>query len=102
VADERGHVLAYDPRTGASVWKQDKLHARSLSRPAVVKGHVVVADHEGFLHWLSADDGHFVSRYRLGEDPIEAAPRGDGDVVYVADQEGRLAALRLARTDSRP
>lgn len=96
VSDERGHVLAFDPRTGASVWKQDKLSGRRLSRPAPLGDHIVVADYEGFLHWLSAEDGHFVARHRAGSDPIAVAPVSEGKVVYIADQEGRLAALRAA------
>lgn len=95
VSDEQGHVMALDQKNGASVWKQDKLRARGLSRPAVVDGYVTVADYEGYVHWLSADDGHFVARYHVGSGAIQAPPAVAGEILYVANQGGLLAALRL-------
>jgi outer membrane protein assembly factor BamB len=95
VSDEHGHVVALDQQNGASVWKQDKLRARVLSRPTVVDGHVAVSDYEGYVHWLSADDGHFVARYRVASDPIQAPPAVAGEILYVANQGGLLAALQL-------
>lgn len=95
VSDEHGHVIALDQQNGASVWKQDKLRARGLSRPALVDGYVAVADHEGYVHWMSVDDGHFVARYHVGSGAIQAPPAAAGEILYVANQGGLLAALRL-------
>ena len=62
VVDDTGAVLALDKRSGASVWKQDKLRYRQLTAPVVFDGRVVVGDGFGYLHVLSADDGALVGR----------------------------------------
>jgi outer membrane protein assembly factor BamB len=93
VTDENGNVLAFDLRTGASVWKQDKLHGRMLNAPTVVDDCVVVGDYEGYLHWLSRDDGHMVARSRVGSKAIRAQAISAGHVVFAANTDGSLAAL---------
>ncbi len=95
VSDEHGNVTALDLSTGTRVWQQKGLHGRWLSAPAVIGNTVAVGDFEGYVHWLSADDGHFVARYRLGSDAILSAPVAGIDTLYVADQGGEVAALRL-------
>jgi outer membrane protein assembly factor BamB len=95
VSDAQGQVIALDQQNGATVWKQDKLRARGLSRPSVVGSQVSVADQEGYVHWLSADDGHFVARYRVSSSPIQAPAVVAGENLCVASQSGQLAALRL-------
>lgn len=95
LTDEKGNVLAFDQATGASVWKQDKLHGRNLSAPVYFNGYVVVGDYQGYLHWLSADDGRFVSRSRVGSDAIASRLLAGPAAVYVLNQGGTLAALQL-------
>ncbi|MCC6202552.1 MAG: outer membrane protein assembly factor BamB [Gammaproteobacteria bacterium] len=95
VTEQTGHVWALDRETGASLWKQDALTARQVSQPAVLGGYVVVADLEGFLHWLAADDGRFVARSRVGDDRIIAPPQVFGERVVVYGSTGRIAALGL-------
>jgi outer membrane protein assembly factor BamB len=95
LTDESGGVLALDMNSGASVWKQDQLHGRSLSAPLVTGDYLAVGDFEGYVHWLARDDGHFVARYRPSHDAVLAPLLGEGDTVFVYSQSGELAALRL-------
>ncbi len=95
VADASGVVIAFDRQSGASVWKQDVLKGRSLNAPAVVNGHVAVADFEGYVHWFSAEDGHPVARHRVGSGPILAQAETGEDRLFIIGQNGKLAALRL-------
>jgi len=97
LTDDHGNVLAFDQRTGASVWKQEQLHARQLSAPRYVDGLVVVGDLEGYLHWLSSDDGHFVARFRIGHSAIRSPALVNGDSLYVSNQSGNLVALHLEK-----
>ncbi|MBI3574143.1 MAG: outer membrane protein assembly factor BamB [Gammaproteobacteria bacterium] len=94
LSDEKGHVLALDQTTGASVWKQDKLRGRGLSAPAYINGYVVVGDYQGYLHWLSAEDGRFVARHRVGSDAVTARAIPGVQALYVLNQGGSLAALQ--------
>jgi outer membrane protein assembly factor BamB len=94
LSDEKGHVLALDQASGASVWKQDKLRGRRLSAPAYLNGYVVVGDYQGYLHWLSAEDGRFVARHRVGSDAVMARALPGAQTLYAMDQGGKLAALQ--------
>lgn len=95
LTDDKGLVLAFDQATGASVWKQDKLRGRILSAPTYMNGYVVVGDYQGYLHWLSAEDGHFVARYRVGSDAVTARSIAGVQMLYATGQGGALAALQL-------
>jgi outer membrane protein assembly factor BamB len=94
LTDEQGHLLALDLRSGASVWRQERLRGRRPSAPLVAGEYVVVGDYEGYVHWLARDDGRFVARARVGGHPIRVRPQADADAVYVANEDGVLAALR--------
>lgn len=97
LTDDRGNVLAFDQRTGASVWKQEQLRARQLNAPRYVDGLVAVGDFEGYVHWLSSDDGHFVARHRVGSSAVRSQALAGRDMLYVSNQSGDLAALRLEK-----
>ncbi len=87
VTDDQDAVSALDVATGASLWKQDRLAKRGVSRPLVVGGYVVVADHEGYVHWLQKDDGAFAARVRPDSSGV-GAMRGLGSGVVVQTRSG--------------
>lgn len=97
LTDDRSNVMALDQRTGASVWKQEQLRARRLNAPRYVDGLVAVGDFEGYVHWLSSDDGHFVARYRVSHSAVQSPTLASHDTLYVSSQSGALAALRLEK-----
>ena len=94
VTDEDGNVWALDRRSGTALWKQDKLHARKVTGPAVYGNLVVVGDFEGYLHWMNSRDGSFVARTKIGSKQIDQAPETVGDIVYVSSVDGTLTAVR--------
>jgi len=96
LSDDQSLVWAVDSRDGAALWKQDALRGRKLSAPAAVGGWVVVGDFEGYLHWLSPQDGRLVGRTRVGSAPIGAQPKAVDGTLYVLGDDGDLAALRVA------
>lgn len=98
VTDDQSHVWALDRRDGGTLWKQDKLQSRSVTAPAVQGDYVVVGDFEGYLHWMSHEDGSFVARQRIDDDGIIAAPVAAADnTLYVNGKGGKLAALRTGK-----
>jgi outer membrane protein assembly factor BamB len=94
VSDDTDAVLALDRRSGGTLWKQAELTGRRLSAPAATRDHVVVGDFEGYLHWLSKDDGKIVGRIRATSKAIVAPPLAAGDTVFVQGQSGTLGAFR--------
>jgi outer membrane protein assembly factor BamB len=94
VTDSADHVWSLDATNGATLWQQKKLHARKLSAPAMVGEYIVVGDYDGYVHWLSQEDGRQLARIRVGGDAIRLKPTVINDTVYVLDEGGTLSALR--------
>ena len=94
--DDDSEVWAFDAASGADMWKQSALKYRWLSAPAVQDTYAVVGDVEGWVHWLDLSDGKLAARMHLSRDAIRARPLVVGDMVYVEDEKGHLAAYRLA------
>lgn len=94
VTDEHSQVWALDRASGSSAWKQDKLRGRMLTAPVVLGSSVVVGDFEGYLHWLSKDNGAFQTRLRVDSSGILAPGVVAGDTLYVASRRGEVEALR--------
>ena len=93
LTDDQDTVWALDRRSGATYWKQDALSARQVSAPVVVGDYLVVADFEGYLHWLSRDDGSFVARSRPIKDSIGSPLKVLNERLYVFSDDGRLVVL---------
>lgn len=66
-SDDNGHIWALDRLNGATIWKQEKLAYRKLTRPTIIGDYLAVGDFEGYVHLLSRYDGHFIARYQLGQ-----------------------------------
>jgi outer membrane protein assembly factor BamB len=96
VTDADGRVWGLDLQGGAALWKQEKLLRRRLTAPAVLGSHVLIGDLEGYVHWLSYDDGAQEARVRVSSSPISTPPLVMGDVAYVYADDGTLAALTTA------
>lgn len=93
LTDARGAVMAIDKRSGKSLWTQEALLHRGVTGPALADGMVVVGDREGYLHWLSAEDGRLLARLRPVSGALTGAPRTDGERLYVQGRDGKLVAV---------
>ncbi|MEN8131222.1 MAG: outer membrane protein assembly factor BamB [Pseudomonadota bacterium] len=96
VTDEDDQVWALDRRTGASLWKQEKLKYRKLTSPAAIQDFIVVGDFEGYVHWLAKSDGHLVARTPIGSDGILTTPKVVESRAYVLGKGGDFVVLDIA------
>lgn len=120
ISDADGQLWAMDRFNGATLWKQDQLLHRSLSRPAFQGRYLVVGDFNGYLHWMAREDGRLLARTKLGysvfddeaqegeawyrEDDrvfskmrnILAAPVVRGDIAIAITRAGMLSAYRVS------
>lgn len=97
VTDADSKLWALSRDNGASVWKQENLHNRALTAPALFGDYVAVGDFEGYLHLLSTYDGHIAGRVRVDRKGIAARPVVIDDVLYVYGKSGELAAYKLKK-----
>ena len=94
ISDSNSHVWAFSAKTGHVLWQQKKLFGRYLTGPAVIGDALVVCDAEGYCHFLSFQDGHFVARLRADDKGVIANPVVLNNLVYVYGNSGRLVAYR--------
>jgi outer membrane protein assembly factor BamB len=94
VTDDKDAVTAYDKTSGRAGWRQDKLARRQVTAPLALGAWVVVADSEGFVHVLSADDGSFVARAKV-DSSVRTAPVDIGPGFAVQTAKGTVVAFRL-------
>lgn len=92
-ADEKGIVSALTRDGGASVWRNVQLGFRRLSTPFSFERAVVVADGQGFIHFLSREDGAFLARVQADKSAVIAAPVLAGANLLFQTQSGTVVAL---------
>jgi outer membrane protein assembly factor BamB len=96
VTDDRNAVQALDKRTGASIWRQDKLAGRNVSGPLALGRHVVVGDLEGYVHLISREDGSFAARIETDGSAISAPPLAlDATSFLVQTRDGGIFAITV-------
>ena len=90
--DSDSVIWALDRSSGEVLWKQEALEHRKVTAPVLYQGNLVVGDFEGYLHWLSVEDGHFLARAKTGKTAILVSPVVNDDKLYVYNSKGSLSA----------
>jgi outer membrane protein assembly factor BamB len=94
VTDDQNAVLALDRGNGASLWKQDRLFGRGVSAPLALGRYVIVGDFEGYVHFLSREDGSFAARIATDGSPVIAPPVAlDMTSIVVQTRNGGVFAI---------
>ena len=93
--DAEDKVYAFSNVRGQSVWRNDKMTYRNLTTPVPYRSSVALGDEQGFVHFLSHDDGSFVARSETDGSPISATPIVAADRLIVQTRSGSLQAFTL-------
>jgi outer membrane protein assembly factor BamB len=94
VTDDKDAVTVYDKSSGRAGWRQEQLARRQVTAPLALGAWIVVADGEGYVHVLSAEDGRFVARARV-DGAVRTAPVDIGPGFAVQTAKGSVVAFRL-------
>ncbi len=89
-------VVALRRRDGTEIWRQDQLLRRGLTAPALAGDALVVADFDGYMHWLDAATGRLLGRAKAGGGRISNAPVDAGALTLVQTDSGEVQAWRAA------
>jgi outer membrane protein assembly factor BamB len=92
--DRDDAVWLVDRRNGSTLWRDDRLARRSVTRPVFISDYLVSADGAGYLHWHDVDSGEFAARVRASRSAPADAPLVVGNVLYLLDEDGTLSAWR--------
>jgi outer membrane protein assembly factor BamB len=96
ITDDKNAIVALDKSSGGSLWKQDKLFGRGVSAPLAFGRFVVVADFEGYVHFLSREDGSFAARIATDGSAIGAPPLAlDSNSILVQTRNGGVFAISV-------
>lgn len=90
VSDDKSIVYAVALSTGATVWRQDKLSERQVTRPISLGKYVVVADVQGYVHYLDSADGSIVARGSTDSSGVRSTPVRDGPGVVLQTTDGSV------------
>ncbi len=89
----RSHIIAVRNSSDEIAWENTSLDLREVTAPKTINNYVAVGDFEGYIHFLSQIDGHFVSRVKVDGDGIRSNLLSDGNILYVFGNSGKLSAL---------
>jgi outer membrane protein assembly factor BamB len=95
LTDEFSNVWAIDKRSGATLWKQPALRMRMITAPAVIDRYVVVADYQGYLHWMDKYEGSFVARVQSDDEGVLATPLVIDEHVVMLGKSGELTSWKV-------
>ncbi len=90
---ENSHFSALNRTNGVIIWTQKDLYRRQLTAPAVFEKWAVIADFEGYLHWVNSADGKVVSREEIDSSGIAATPLVIDDKIILLSRDGTLTAV---------
>ena len=93
ISGDMSHIWSIDRRTGTAFWKQEELHERKITAPQIIGDKIVVADFEGYVHWLDKTDGIIRGRVRPSESRIITQPLKWQNRVIIHDINGQLFAV---------
>ena len=99
LSSDNSHIWSIDRRTGSAFWKQEALQARKITAPLIIGDNLVVADLEGYVHWLDKSDGTLRGRVKPTNSRYIAQPLEWNNKIVVIDSEGILSSLYLKKSN---
>jgi outer membrane protein assembly factor BamB len=87
-------LVAWRRLDGERAWTAEQLRYRQLSTPVVIGQSVVVGDGNGWLHFLSRENGAPLTRVSTDGSPIMVAPALVGNTLVVVTRNGGIFGFR--------
>ncbi len=94
-SDVTDHVYAFNAADGQSTWKQAALSYRGISAPVTFGNFVVVADYQGYVHFMAQSDGRMVARKKVDGKGVRSNMVAKGDKLYIYGNSGKLVAVSV-------
>ena len=88
--------MALNRKNGSVIWRQPALRYRAVTQPAVSPDGIIVADYQGYVHWLNKRTGAFEARVETGGVRVSNPPVVIGTEVVVINDVGQITAFRVS------
>lgn len=96
VSHAMGSVYALDYTNGKTYWRQAALKNRQLTAPMPMGSMVAVGDLEGYVHFLSREDGAVTSRIKTGSDAVmPQLALVNSNTVLAQTRDGGIYAIQI-------
>ena len=97
VSHALGSVYSLDYETGKTFWRQAGLVNRRLTAPLSMGSVVALGDLEGYIHFLTRDDGSFAARIKLDSNAVMSLIPGTTSSQLIAEtRDGGIYAISIA------
>ena len=93
-AEGDGRVTAWRRSDGERSWTSERLKYRGLSAPLSIGRSVAVGDAQGYVHFLSREDGSPMGRMPTDGSAIATAPVLVGNTLVVVTRNGGVFGFR--------
>jgi outer membrane protein assembly factor BamB len=102
VSHTLGAVYSLDYETGKTFWRQGALANRRLTAPLPMGNLIAVGDLEGYVHFLTRDEGKFAARIKLDSNPVMSLVSGSSTTQLIAEtRDGGLYAISVAENGAK-
>ncbi len=96
VSHTLGAVYSLDYTTGKTFWRQGALANRRLTAPLPMGNVIAVGDLEGYVHFLTRDEGNFAARIKLDSNAVMSLVPGSTSTQLIAEtRDGGLYAISV-------
>ena len=100
VSHTLGAVYSLDYETGKTYWRQGALANRRLTAPLPMGNVIAVGDLEGYLHFLTREEGKFAARIKLDSNPVMSLIAGTRSNQLIAEtRDGGLYAISVTESN---
>lgn len=103
VSHTLGAVYSLDYTSGKTFWRQGALANRRLTAPLPMGGVIAVGDLEGYVHFLTREEGKFAARIKLDSNPVMSLIVGTKSNQLIAEtRDGGLYAISVSENNVKP
>ena len=103
VSHALGSIYSLDYETGKTFWRQAGLLNRRLTAPLPMGSVLAVGDLEGYVHFLTRDEGNFAARIKLDSNAVMSLIAGASGKQLIAEtRDGGLYAISIAEIGDAP
>ena len=96
VSHTLGSVYSLDYTSGKTFWRQGALSNRRLTAPLPMGSLIAVGDLEGYVHFLSRDDGNFSARIKVDDNAVMSLIPGSNSSQLIAEtRDGGIYAISV-------
>lgn len=96
VSHTLGSVYSLDYTSGKTFWRQGALSNRRLTAPLPMGSLIAIGDLEGYIHFLSRDDGNFSARIKIDSHAVMSLTPGFNASQLIAEtRDGGVYAVSV-------